>query len=626
MNRNRASTIDILENQAQLLKQINLDLSASTFTAHHVENAFKETQKQLHAIHSLRAQKIAFKAQVDSLTIDCQQLDVAADHQKKLVGQSIKDTAVFAENIQLAGNAITRLAGDAGSILSVIQAADNHTQIYQLAQEVSVCTNETANLAATIAQQALVASAHSSEIIAGALADNAEPISLLLHNLANHIPIGISLIQDTEQALVAAGADMHAVKSILENNRTQYKAIERAYAFMNLQLNMNLHVTTHQETNSFTVSFNDYQHPFKAKAPITTHPVSAYCILLLKEKSKDTFSLEQAEQLLQNKNQFIEIQSQDSTKKKIIKDIKTTEILDTDQESFQPNEIYVVCVLTVFTDDFKKSIHSFDNDLSAPSAPFVFHSKEIAERSTPIEEIYALTRQVEEAEQEVKFKQLIVDTQQASSIKNQQFLVSATQIKENELSNKNQIDLLASHAFELKKNSEKALHTISETLVSAQKVAEDIHNLLDKLIFSAEMIHKLQNMLVRQKALNPLISDDLLSMIAAAASDSNNAVDLTLAALKSTFTGVSSCMKADAALQVECKQSLLVSNQMKEGKEAAESIIAIAQSIYRKVIMDDQEQTEQASLANSDLNEATVKLRSLQAGLSAAKAAAGLLI
>ncbi len=72
------------------------------------------------------------------------------------------------------------------------------------------------------------------------------------------------------------------------------------------------------------------------------------------------------------------------------------------------------------------------------------------------------------------------------------------------------------------------------------QVAENINSVINKLIYSAESINKLANLVVRKKAQNPLISDELVSMITTAGTDANNAVAVTLVALKSAFGGTSS--------------------------------------------------------------------------------------
>jgi hypothetical protein len=168
-----------------------------------------------------------------------------------------------------------------------------------------------------------------------------------------------------------------------------------------------------------------------------------------------------------------------------------------------------------------------------------------------------------------------------------------------------------------------------------QSLAKYITDVMNKLIYSAEMINKLANYVVRKKALNPLISDELVSMLGTAGSDANNAVALTLVALKSTFASQASNMESQSATALEYVQSMdvyqLITGTNNDGKELLGNVslksllykaYAEAKSNYEEIHTAVVLTTTQLNNAQNSLNKAQVALKSLQTGLAAGNAAA----
>lgn len=159
---------------------------------------------------------------------------------------------------------------------------------------------------------------------------------------------------------------------------------------------------------------------------------------------------------------------------------------------------------------------------------------------------------------------------------------------------------------------------------------------INKLIYSAELINKLGNLIVRKKALNPLISNDLVSMIAAAGNDANNAVALALVALKSTFTAQATSIESEATAALELTNAIKLL-EILTGKNAQEkpsprinqSLTELIETAHEqadiKAAQSDKalkEVTAQLNAAKAQLSKTQVKLTSLQTGLAAANAAA----
>lgn len=251
-------------------------------------------------------------------------------------------------------------------------------------------------------------------------------------------------------------------------------------------------------------------------------------------------------------------------------------------------------------------------------------------------ELDTLTNEVLNAQIEVEQYQAIVNALTEKSANFQNYLNVAEDRRTQAMNNKNMVDQLIQNALDLQSNSNTAFNDMvladSKTKILAQK----IKMLIDKLIYSAELIDKLAIMITRQKALNPLISDDLVSRVASAGKDANNAVSLTLIALNSTFASEASNMESEAATALEYEQSMtlymLVTGTNSDGTKSSsysKSLKALLYKAYKKAKQDFDEIQSALSITTNQLNDATIalsdaqiKLQSLQAGLAAGNAAA----
>lgn len=150
-------------------------------------------------------------------------------------------------------------------------------------------------------------------------------------------------------------------------------------------------------------------------------------------------------------------------------------------------------------------------------------------------ELDKLGNQVITAQQNVEKLQAIVNSLTAKSAQFTGFLTTANNNKTHALANKNTILQLADTVKDLMQNCRITASSMDKAKNKTNKLALVVQDLINKLIYSAELINKLSNVIIRQKALNPLISNDLIDMVGTAGKDANNAVALTLVALESTF-------------------------------------------------------------------------------------------
>ncbi|MEN2399211.1 hypothetical protein GKZ90_0005450 [Flavobacterium sp. MC2016-06] len=248
-----------------------------------------------------------------------------------------------------------------------------------------------------------------------------------------------------------------------------------------------------------------------------------------------------------------------------------------------------------------------------------------------------LTSQVTDAQAVVQQQQAVVTSLNQKAIKYQGYLLDAENNRTQSLSNKQLADQVIQNALDLSQNSQIAFSKMTAANENTAEISKEVTELINKLIYSVEIINKLSNLVIRKKALNPLISDDLITKINAAGTDANNAVALTLIALKSVFAAQSLCLESEAITALEQKQALslyLVLTGKKYSKEvfslknntSIQALLDIAnkeaKAAYLEANKANDETSRQLNVANANLNKAQIELSSLQAALAAANAAA----
>ncbi|MEO6176895.1 MAG: hypothetical protein ABIP27_17210 [Flavobacterium circumlabens] len=248
-----------------------------------------------------------------------------------------------------------------------------------------------------------------------------------------------------------------------------------------------------------------------------------------------------------------------------------------------------------------------------------------------------LTSQVTDAQAVVQQQLAVVSSLNQKAIKYQGYVVEAENSRTQSLSNKQLAEQVVQNALDLTQNSEIAFSKMTAANENTGAVAKEMAALINKLIYSVEIINKLSNLVIRKKALNPLISDDLITKINAAGTDANNAVALTLNALKSIFAAQSLALESEAITALEQKQALTLYLTL-TGKKSVnqtftlkdnKSILALlatadieAKSAYLEANRANDETTRQLNSATTQLNKAQIELKSLEDALAAANAAA----
>jgi hypothetical protein len=242
-------------------------------------------------------------------------------------------------------------------------------------------------------------------------------------------------------------------------------------------------------------------------------------------------------------------------------------------------------------------------------------------------ELDSLTSQVLDAQLAVDTHQAIVNSVAAKQTNIQTLLSIADNNKVTSLNNRNVVNELVQKVIELKTNSAIAMAETQTANTCTDKIATGIKTLIDRLIYSAEIVNKLSALIIRRKAINPLVSDDLITMVGTAGNNANNAISLTLVALTTSFAAQASNTESLAAMT-------LVSAKAKHFADSVsvtqlQSLPSLLHEVYNDSCLQYDRTfnaltivTNQLNLAQAQLNKAQINLQSLQAGLAAANAAA----
>jgi hypothetical protein len=171
-------------------------------------------------------------------------------------------------------------------------------------------------------------------------------------------------------------------------------------------------------------------------------------------------------------------------------------------------------------------------------------------------ELDALSLKVLDAQQQVNQFQSIVASLTTKLNNFQAQLAINDTNRAAALTNQTLVDQLVQSFLDLQNNSSIAFNEMAEADVVTNQLASSIKVVMNKLIYTADMINKLAANVARKKAMNPLISDELVSMLTTAGSDANNAVALTLVALQTAFAAQSSNTESQAATGLEYVQAM----------------------------------------------------------------------
>ena len=401
-----SAVVTSLSSQELEQKKINAQLTASMFTLYYAEGARITAAEKLEQSQTELVEKAQVKEQaVINANISTNML-MSADQSKSFVDQAVTSTAVGAANVQVAANAVLRLASDMGSIYSIVNAADFGTEIFTRSLDAYGLMNRTAYAAEKLSQHAMEGSYKTAEVSMNTVADMAKVTNTSVDSLlkiaeSEYDAVSQTMAQDNAK-LATASANEKKAEGSLEDVDAEFRATNQAYNIMNNQLNLHLRVPlTKVTSDSFVVKFNAIQPPFRVdpnedsdkKDKPYGYPVEFYYLMIVKDSNKGTFTISDAENLLDKDSRYwVKINPKNlprpltrgkSKLPPVLTDIETPPISiagrrDSDGDKVVQGENYVVFVMATYLKTYKKIINNFEDFLSAPSPMFCMTYKLVA--------------------------------------------------------------------------------------------------------------------------------------------------------------------------------------------------------------------------------------------------------
>jgi hypothetical protein len=377
-----AAVLDTLQSQYLVQTNLRSQVNAAMFSQYYAQGATVTAEENLDEVKADAAFKGTVHKQALANSHIANNLLASASQADQYVKQSLSNTAVCAANVQIAANAITRLAGDIGNIWNLVNAADLGTELYAQTKKTVDLINDTAYAGERASQLAMEAATLTAEVSSSTVLDEAKSTNAqandLLKTASQDLDTAVQTVSAAKATLSQASTAEKLAEGTLAMLNTDYQAARAAYSSGNKTLNLNLIVPdAHITDSSFVVQFTKL-----------LYPVSEYYIVLVKDSKKSTFSLTEAEYLLQQGKTQIMIGvplpqlPHDAHPTVLSKQIiffnmpGPGKILqDADGDEVLQGQRYVVFVLAVFTEAYKKERGSFDNFLSAPCEPFALTVK-----------------------------------------------------------------------------------------------------------------------------------------------------------------------------------------------------------------------------------------------------------
>lgn len=377
-NDNLQSTIaSSLSDQELELQTAKSKLDASLLTLYYSEGAQITAHEKFDTDTDTSSSKAKVMIEAVNVSNISANLLTSASDQKSQVAQAVSNTAVSAANIQIMANAVLRLTGDIGNIFSMVSAADNSTHLQTDTEPVHKRMSETAYLAEKVSQEAMNASKLMAGVASATVADQAksanDAVSGLRKVAVTEFENSVSLVVTDSSALAAASVTEKSAERAVEDANVEYFAARHAYDLNIREMNLDLRTTPIAEMTSagVTVSFAPFRSAFHTEKEEKGYPVTDYYIFLVRDSEKSVFSIANAESLLTGKD-FVKVPPTPLTKnaKRLTTDLYVHQMKDTGGEPMELGRQYVVFVMAVLSDNYKKNLNVYEDFLSAPSETF----------------------------------------------------------------------------------------------------------------------------------------------------------------------------------------------------------------------------------------------------------------
>ncbi len=392
----RASVATLLQGQELELKKVQAEADASMFTLYYAQGAAQVANDRLVTTKKIvNAAAVLNRSAVENNDLLQTNLSTVTMVDSN-VKQSVTDAAVSASNVQIAATAVIRLASDIGSIYNIAQASGMDTEISHYATEVMELMKDTAYDAEKASQLAMEASVLTAEISTASVSDKVKTANTSMGALLKILSADLA---SAEQANVSAQASLDQARASamqangkFTNIDTANTAINNAYRLLIAEVNLALQVQLpdNYEGSGFNVSFNLIKSPFTQKNAADHYPVKDYYLILVKDKAQTNFTLASAENIIADHSE--RCISLSGLMGAAVKDGSFSSRFDIYGTGAKKNEVvlknangdkietgtdYVVFLVAILMDEYKKAINVFDDFISIPSSSFRL-AKELA--------------------------------------------------------------------------------------------------------------------------------------------------------------------------------------------------------------------------------------------------------
>jgi len=343
-------------------------------------------------------------------------VEASAKALQENVTATVTNTATTASNIQVAANAVTKLAADIGSALNIISAEDYGSDIFRLAKNTNKRVSDTAYHAEQVSKKAMKATSLASEIVANKLQTEATASKTGVDSLhkATHAQLSTitaTMTTDTQSLSTARSAEKVA-DGAFQDAINEKEGIDEAYAKTSTNLNQSLVAVPSDQKNSaleLTLTWQPMSFPYTKgdtqknldnlvslspdnAANTDSKSIVEYFAVLVKEPSAEGFSLDQAEMAFSHQDPasprkvFIPLDKLTASKENNChtQTFSCNICNDTDGDKITAGTSYVVFLYTKLPETYKSYINNYENLLSAPTTSFVFAEKLMAVASDTI--------------------------------------------------------------------------------------------------------------------------------------------------------------------------------------------------------------------------------------------------
>jgi hypothetical protein len=341
------------------------------YNAQGVEIKAYETQLETAGLEEL-GRNINHLVLLSELQISDLQLSATGANDR--IALSVTNMATAAASVNIASNAVVALAADIGAALNNTIASLLDTEVYRQVAHANSCINKVASEAEALSRLAMDASSKASEVIIQSVLNETADVRSALDILfaasqATLADFSSRLIADNAaagQALTLerqAEGGVKAIDSLMKANR-------RAYQNANSQLNMGLTIEVYSGSE-IGVSFHNWSAPMPASEDAEPKNLKfladkPYRLMLLPFEQATTFTIDQAEQLLErNRRDDYLLENNDQQPIKVI--LKK----DVNGDPVSPGKRYVAYLHIELSMEYRRSIDNFANLLTSPSLPFI---------------------------------------------------------------------------------------------------------------------------------------------------------------------------------------------------------------------------------------------------------------